>query len=422
MSGTVHVGYVLKMYPRLSETFILNEILELERQGARVTVFSLRPAREGRFHRRLADVAAEVLYLPSRGPADLLSQIGAQRDGLRGSRRTLGELFWEEIERDENPSIRGLGHALDLAREAKARGVQHLHAHFATAAADAARAAGRLAGIPYSVTAHAKDIYLDAHDPAQMRRRLGDAAFLVTVCEANREPVQRLAGEATPVYRIYNGLNLEEFPLRRPPRARDVFRILAVGRLVTKKGFDVLIDSCSSLRERGLTFETRIVGDGDLGPELRAQIQGAHLSDVVKLVGPQPNEVVREEMEGADVFALPCRIAGDGNRDALPTVLLEAQALGLPFVSTPVTGIPEIAGGGDAGRLVPENSPEDLAAALAELAAQPAARESLSRAGRARAEELFDIQANVALLLARFRESAGVAPAREAVTECTPST
>ncbi len=411
---SLHLGYVLKMYPRLSETFIVNEILELERQGARVTVFSLRTPREGRFHEKLARVAADVVYLPDVPPADLLARIAAARDRLDPVRHELGRLLWEEIERTHTPSVKALGKALVLLDEARARGIDHLHAHFATSAADAARACRRLGGPTYSITAHAKDIYLHAHDAGQMQRRLADAAFLVTVCDANVPALEAACAGSVPVHRIYNGLDLSEFaPAGGPDRPDDeALRVVGVGRLVPKKGFDDLLRATRHLVNEGLAVRCRIVGDGAERGALESLADELELRGHVDFLGAVPNGRVRDELRAADVMALPCRVADDGNRDALPTVLLEALALGVPFVSTPVTGIPEIAGKEDGGILVPEGRADRLAVELARLAGAPELRAELGRRGRARAERLFDGTANVRALLDRF-ESVAAQPARE---------
>lgn len=417
-----HVGYVLKMYPRLSETFIVNEILQLERLGARVTIYSLRAAREGRFHEKLSRVKADVIYLDDRTPVDLLRHVARHRERLEGARDVLAEMLWNEITASDSPSVKLVGKAIDVADDAAARGIDHLHAHFATSAADVARGASRLSGIPYSVTAHAKDIYLDAHDPDRLRSRLRDGAFVVTVCDANRAWIDSVAGEGARVRRIYNGLDLEEFA-PRDRRPDGTLRILGVGRLVPKKGFDTLVRSCASLARRGVPFDCRIAGDGEEGDALRRLVAGEGMESHVRFLGPLPNERVREEMHAADVMALPCRITDDGNRDALPTVLLEALALELPFVSTPVTGIPEIAGDEEGGLLVPPDDPEALAEALAALHADPERRLALGRAGRGRALALFDGRRSAADLLSLFRGGSDAAAGAAAGAEpCVSST
>jgi glycosyltransferase involved in cell wall biosynthesis len=401
-----HVGYVLKMYPRFSETFIVNEILELERRGARVTVFSLRVPREGRFHEKISRVAAEVVYLPNRSVHELVNLVAEQRDQLAPTKRVLSSYLWEQIEGDGPLSLAYVSKAIDVAAEVRARGIQHLHAHFATSATAVARMASRLACIPYSFTAHAKDIYLETHSLDRLRRFMADASFVVTVCDANCTPLARIGRGRGDVRRIYNGLDLEEF--RPAPAARSArFTILGVGRLIPKKGFDTLVESCRLLKKRGLDFQCRIAGTGPDEEDLAARIRRDETGDMVELAGPLPNERVRAEISAADVVALPARVAEDGNRDALPTVLLEAMALETPFVSTPVTGIPEIAGANETGLLVPPDRPDLLADVLASLAESPGLRQSLGRAGRSRVRNLFDVRHSVSELLRLFETSGG---------------
>lgn len=401
----LHVGYVLKMYPRLSETFIVNEILELERQGARVTVFSLRVPQEGRFHEKLARVRADVVYLPAPTVQESLELVAAHAPGLASVRDRLGATLWEILESGELRRLKLLAQAVALHAELSRRGVQHLHAHFATSSTEVAALASGLSGIPFSFTAHAKDIYLDAHDYARLSERIRRASFVVTVCDANRRHLEAFGGHGTPVHRIYNGLDLAEF---RPQvrRSNGTPEILGVGRLVPKKGFDTLVRACRLLADRGRTFRCRIVGDGDERERLQDLVERMDLRDVVELAGALPNERVRTGMSQADLVVLPCRVAEDGNRDALPTVLLEAMALETPVVSTPVTGIPEIVGDDEAGVIVPPDDPERLAESVEVLLDDPDRRRRCGRAGRARAERLFDVRASVGELHDLFRRSA----------------
>jgi glycosyltransferase involved in cell wall biosynthesis len=416
----LHVGYVLKVYPRFSETFIVNEILELERQGARVTVFSLRLPREGRFHSQLAQVAADVHYLPDLSPGEVLRRLAAAGDGGAPDRVRLGDLAWDEIAREGSRGIRHVGQALALRDLARELGVRHLHAHFGTSATTVARLASRVSGIPFSFTAHAKDIYLEANPSTLLAGHVREASFVVTVCRANRDHLQRLPAGDTPIHVIYNGLDLETFQ-PRPRSANGTFEILSVGRLVPKKGLDTLLRACRILSDRGLAFRCRIVGQGEEEENLRALAAELELGDRVEIPGPWPSDRVRSEMATADVFALPARVADDGNRDALPTVLLEAAALELPSVSTPVTGIPEILGDDEAGILVPVDKPEALAEALARLAEDPVLRRRLGQGGRRRALERFDVKVSVRLLLDRFRESAEAAEGEPAFPHSAPS-
>lgn len=406
----VHVGYVLKVYPRLSETFIVNELLELERQGGRVTVFSLRLPQEGRFHEKLARVAADVVYVPALTTHDLAVFATDNAAELAPARERLGNALWDIMASGDVRRVKYFSQAVALHLEAVRRGVQHLHAHFATSSTAVASLVSEFSGIPFSFTAHAKDIYLDAHDLTLLEDRLRRARFAVTVCDANLRHLRETFGDAGRVERIYNGLDIEEF---RPPGEKtpnEVPEILGVGRLVPKKGFDTLLDACAVLARDGFRFRCRIVGDGTERAALEGRIRSLGLAERVQLTGALSNERVHRMISQADVMALPCRVAEDGNRDALPTVLLEALALGTPVVSTPVTGIPEILGG-EAGSLVPPDDPDALAGELRRFLGDPALRVRCGEAGRLRAGRLFDIRRNVARLHDLFRESAAAAAA-----------
>jgi glycosyltransferase involved in cell wall biosynthesis len=402
----LHVGYVLKVYPRLSETFIVNEILELERRGIRVTVFSLRLPKDGRFHEKLARVRADVVYLPEPTPQELFDLIIENRGLFEPIQSRLGAVVWEFVRQGNREGLKLLGKAVSLLLSLRERGVQHLHAHFGTIATDTAMLVSRLSGIPYSFTAHAKDIYQEGVDLALLRQRMENARFVVTVCDANRRHLENLVPTSSPIRRIYNGIDLAEFQPLQGDR-NGTFEILAVTRLVPKKGMDTLIRACALLNQGGLDFRCSIVGEGPEREALELLVRESSVADRVSMLGALPDSRVRDAMARADVMALPARIAPDGNRDALPTVLLEALALGLPTVSTPIGGIAEIVDGGSVGELVPPDRPDLLARVLATLAGNPARREWMRRAGIVRARELFDVRKNVGELVKQFERSVG---------------
>ncbi|HWL96346.1 MAG TPA: glycosyltransferase family 4 protein [Nocardioidaceae bacterium] len=384
------IGYVLKMYPRFSETFIVNEILALEAAGERLDIFSLRLPVDGRFHEQLADVRAPVTYLPHQlKPAELWEVL--QR-GLHALPRLSVDL----------PDVLALGVndaacAVQLAMLVRDLGITHLHAHFASVATDVARVAARLAGVGYSFTAHAKDIYHESVEPARMRRKLADASAVVTVSDYNRRHLQRTYGHAADhVVRIYNGINLEQFSFD-PPRDRPPV-VAAVGRLVEKKGFTHLVDAVAEMVRADREVRLHIVGAGDQQPALRAQVDALGLGDEVRFLGALPQAQAREVVRGAAVLAAPCVVGADGNRDGLPTVLLEAMALGTPCVATPVTGVPEAIRHGETGVIVPEADGHALAGALSTLLDDGALRRRLAANARALVEWEFDIRRNSARL------------------------
>jgi len=391
------IGYVLKRYPRHSETFVVNEILAHEAAGQAIEIFALRPVEETHFQDQLGRVRAPVTRIRDRfsGPEHLWEHLKAARDELPGAWAALAGL-------DGVASGQDVAQALELALETRRRGVVHLHAHFGTVSTSVARIAAALAGIGYSFTAHAKDIYHRYAEPQHLDCKLRDADVAVTVSDYNLAHLEDAFGTSN-VVRVYNGLDLARFA-HRPPRD-DAREILAVGRLVEKKGFHILIEALSLLREAGRTPVCRIVGSGEERADLLAQIEASNLADTVRLEGPRPQAEVIELMRGAAVLACPCVVGSDGNRDGLPTVLLESMALGLPVISTEVVGIPELVRDGETGLLVPEADPRALADALARALDDAALRGALSGRARALIETEFDVERSAAALRGLFADA-----------------
>lgn len=430
------IGYVLKMYPRFSETFVLNEILELERRGVTVRIFSLLKPDDGRFHARLARVKARVTYLPEYPRHQFLAVWPSCRALIRRDpRRFLRNLLYALLHPREL-GLKQFLRACVLSQELIQEPVDHLHAHFASAATSVALLAHLFTGIPYTFTAHAKDIYLESIDTRLQSDKLRLANFVVTVSEFNRSYLSDLItqdahphasdwldGRAPPapsrpsIRRLYNGVDLIQFqpvPLASAERSRTPV-ILSVGRLIEKKGFEDLIRACAILRAGGPNFTCEIVGKGPRESTLTHLIQDLGLSSTVILAGPTPVEDVVASYARATVFALPCIVGADGNRDGTPTVLLEAMAMGLPVVSTRLTGIPEIVDDGSTGLLVPERDPAALAAALSRLLADPDLRLSMGSLARAKVQREFDLRNNVAVLHGWFAESIGQSQPLETV-------
>ncbi|HEY5979873.1 MAG TPA: glycosyltransferase [Microlunatus sp.] len=408
------VGYVTKMFPRFSETFILTEVLNVERLGVDVLIFSLRPPADGRFHAGLAELNAPVTYLTSSGirAADLWTELAAAAAELGDLGPHLPELLRLDV-RD------GL-QAVQLARHVRRRGVTHLHAHFASAGTSVARVAAAIAGITYGFTAHAKDIFHADVDREDLRHKLRDATDVVTVSDFNLAFLRTEFGaDARAARRVYNGLDLSGFPFTSP--AERPTTIAAVGRLVEKKGFGDLLDAVALLLAEGRDVELVLVGSGEQEPALHAQASRLGLGGRLRMVGGLPQHRVAEIVGQAAVFAAPCVVGADGNRDGLPTVLLEAMALGTPCVGTPVTGIPEVITHEVTGLLVPQRDPRALAAALTRILDDADLRVGLSKAARDLIETEFDARRQSRLVAAGFALSAvrprvESAPARRAPT------
>lgn len=404
------VGYVLKMYPRFSETFIVHEILQQEAAGTHVEIFSLRLPIDGRFHEALARVQAPVTYLSREHKASLFWS--ALREAAREV-PTITDHLEELLAAPEDEALA----AVELAGAIRRSGLEHLHAHFGSIAAEVARLAARLTGITYSFTAHAKDIFHEDVVPAELATKLREAHTAVTVSEFNKAHLRTEFGpDAAGVVRLYNSVDLEAFPFATKGETSGPARIAAVGRLVEKKGFGDLVTAVAALVDEGRDVHLDLVGTGPLEAALTEQVRELGLTDHVTMRGALPQTSVREIVADASVFAAPCVIGADGNRDGLPTVLLEALALGTPAVSTPVTGIPEIVRHEETGLLVPESDPTALAAALARTLDDPAGSAERSRAARALLEADFDFRDHAVTLQGIFREaiaSRADAPTRE---------
>jgi glycosyltransferase involved in cell wall biosynthesis len=416
LTEPLRVGFVVKRYPRYSETFIVREILAHEEAGVAIDIFALRAANDGHFQDLIARVQAPVnyLYFPSEGalPEALTSATVLAshfwKSLVDASRLVPG--LWAALEGVQGEEARHVYQAVELACHVYRKGIRHLHAPFASDAATIARLGARLAGISYSFTARAKDIFHESVQHEDLRRKLRDAAGVVTVSDYHLHYLRQTYGPlATHVQRIYNGLDLEEFPYRAPHDRPPV--IVAIGRLVEKKGFADLVEACALLAGRGRQFMCRIIGHGALKDPLRDQVERLGLRGRVELTGPRPQSDIIKEVQGAAVVAAPCVVGKDGDRDGLPNVIQEALALGTPVVTTDVTGIPEVVRDGDTGLQVPQYSPAALAGAIERLLRDRDLRVHLAARGRRLIEAEFDIRRNTARRRALFQAAAdGTAP------------
>lgn len=386
----------MKRYPRFSETFIVNEILAHEAAGQSVEIVSLYPPNDTHFQDAIARVRAPVTYLSADGlrAHDFWNQMQQSASRLPG--------FWSELEQARGAVAREVHQAARLAVLVGERGIRLLHAHFASTATEVARLAARFASVPYTFTAHAKDIFHSSAVEEDLQRKLAHADGVLTVSDYNLRHLQGRFGQvADKVERLYNGLHLGRFTFDNSDRVEP--RIVSVGRLIEKKGFDVLIEACALLRQEALEFSCEIIGTGEKAEELQAQIERLNLAGHVRLMGPRPQAEIVECVRRGMVFAAPCVVGRDGNADGLPTVLIEAMALGVPCVSTDVTGIPELVRDGETGLMVPQQDAAQLSAALRRLLTQAGLRAQLAEAGRRLVERQFDINRNAAAQRAWFQ-------------------
>jgi glycosyltransferase involved in cell wall biosynthesis len=338
-----------------------------------------------------------VTYLPQAGRTLELW------DALRDGQEVLGGSVAQRLPELLLEAPGDAAQAVRLAILVRERGIDHLHAHFGSVSTTVARLAARLAGITYSFTAHAKDIFHEEVDPADMERKLSDAAAVVTVSDYNLDYLRTWSGpSAARVRRIYNGIDLASFA-PATPRERPAV-VVGVGRLVEKKGFDHLVDAIDLLAREGRQVRLDLIGTGAVEDALRAQVDRLGLGDAVRFLGPLPQERIREAVTHAAVLAAPCVVGADGNRDGLPTVILESLALGTPVVATPVTGIPEAVDDEITGLLVPEGDAAALARAIARLLDDPELRCRFACTGRKLVEGRFDSRRNTTLLREMFHQ------------------
>ena len=419
------VAYIVKSWPRLSETFILNEVAALERQGVSLRIFSIKEPNREPVHDGVAQVRAKVTYLDL--PRHWTSALPANaRSFWRWPGRycrTLAEASATVIRHRRLAALRHFLKAGYLADMLFREPVAHLHAHFATSPSLVAMFTHQLSGVPYSLTAHAKDIYVNR--PDLIRAEIGRAQAVVTCTDYNRRYLlSRFRSACDGKLRcIYHGLDLSQFKFRGPA-ARDAGPlILSVARLVEKKGLSNLIAAAEILRRRGRRFRVEIIGNGALRQALEARIGEFALNDRVRLLGAQSHEAVHQAYHRASVFALPCVVTANGDRDGIPNVLLEAMASGVPVVATRVSGIPELIESERDGLLVEPNSPEKLADAIDRLLKHPELGEGLARAARSKIEADFSVEDGARQLLELFRRDGGspvlvpeTAPERSVVT------
>ncbi len=387
-------AYVLKMYPRFSETFIVSEILAREAAGDRIEIFSLRPPNDPRFHPELARVQAPVTYIdrPTK-TIDLWESLKAA--GAAGLTAALARVFPQLAAAEPDDAVQ----AVTLATVLQRRNIRHIHVHFASAAASVARLASAITGIPFSFTAHAVDIFHDSVNAEDLRLKLQEAHHAVTISRFNVRYLRRRFPSATArLHLVRNGLELDRFPYRDPRPPGGIVRVAAVGRLVEKKGFQYLVPAAAELLGQGLKVELRIAGTGRLEEELATSIDRLGLDHQVRLLGPQTQDQVLDLLDASDIFMAPCVVGADGNADGMPTVLLEAMATGVPCISTAVTGIPEVIRNGTTGLLVRPGNPHALARAVQKLASPRVDRVTLARNARALIEEDYDVKRQAGLL------------------------
>ncbi len=397
--------YVLKRFPKVSETFVQGEIQELLAQGEEVTVCSLlRPHRGEPRHPGADDLASRTIYVPE-GPARFPHLVGASIRALAVRPRLAWPalawcLGWAIRDREVH-HVKRFGEACWLLSRIPGH-PDHLHAHFAHGATTVALLLGRLTARPFSFTGHARDIFQLVH-PELLAAKLREARFAVAVSEHGRDHIRRAAlpADRGKVAVVRNGVDQTRFgPRGSPPDGDPV--VLVVARLVPKKGVDTLVEAANLLGARGIRFRIDVVGDGPLRPQLERRASDLQLDGRMRFRGALTHPQVREAYERATVFALACRRTAKGDQDGLPVAIVEAMSVGVPVVSTPVGGVPEVVTDGVSGLLVSPDDPEAMADAVCRLLGDSELRLRLVRGGLEVAAA-FDRSSTVARVRSLFR-------------------
>ncbi len=388
------VAYVMSRFPKLTETFVLDEILELERRGVSVEVFPLWRESTDIVHPEARPIVSRAHFTPTLNSAILrdnaLSLLRAPmlylgtlatlvRANLRSPRFLLGALAI-------------FPKACSFAMRMRALEVQHLHAHFASHPAAAAFVVGRLAGIPWSFTAHGSDLH---REQAMLREKVDEAKFVVAISQFNRRFILERVGEsfADKIRVIHCGVDLDRHA--RGESNPGTLEIGCIGTLHAVKGQRFLLDACAGLSKLGVAWRCHLIGDGPDRRALESQTRRLGLGGRVVFHGSCERERVRALLAAMDVVVAPSVPTPDGRREGIPVVLMEAGACGIALVASRLSGIPELVVDGETGLLVEPGDAQGLVRALARIASEPETRERLGRAVRQRIESDFCLERNV---------------------------
>jgi colanic acid/amylovoran biosynthesis glycosyltransferase len=401
------MAYVASQFPKLTETFILREVMKMEERGFAVSLYSIRPRPTGRLHAMAQPYLEKTHYAPWFGLAHIAACYSLTVRRPASVARALGFLVHDSVMHARDPMLVvknfvALPKMFLFTRDMDRAGVAHIHGHFANIPTTAAAFAARVLGIRYSFTGHAWDIFLPRNQHG-LADKIHDAVFVATCTGFNERLLKSLCypGDHTRIMLNHHGLDLS---LYHPTATRDTKRIIAGGSLVEQKGLCYLVEAAALLRDRGLDFLIEIVGDGPLREELSQQISMLRLGNVVKLVGSMPHEELMERMRTSAMVVLPSIETSDGFMDGIPNILIESLALAVPVVSSRLSGIPELVTDGETGLLVEQRNAVALADALEMLLRDPGRGTTMGRAGRARVESMFDLDRNTAALVERFEE------------------
>jgi colanic acid/amylovoran biosynthesis glycosyltransferase len=394
-----HFAYLFERFPSFGQTFCYREVAEMLRQGMQPPIFAIRRPKDEPPQDWDPQIVARVHYLPEE--AQLVPEI----DRALKRKQLRKEIVDLVTEWGRRPDFLRLYQAIYVGVRLQELGVRQVHAHFAGMAARTAFWIKKFFGISFSFTGHANDIFAPRDFEIGLHKLMESASAIVTVSDyAARFLKDRFPTSSAKIHCIYNGLDLSQF--RRADFSGAIPSIVAVGRLIEKKGFGDLVRACDLLKNRGREFHCQIIGEGPLEKELRAQIEELGLQTDVTLAGPQPQKQIVSQLAAAWVLVLPCIAEKSGAMDNLPTVIMEGMAAGLPVISTPIGGVPEMVVDNETGFVVPSGDVVALADAIEKVIVDLARARKLGQAGHERAQNLFSIEKTVRELRTLFRSDA----------------
>ena len=388
---------VLKGYPRISETFISNEILLLESLGFHIHIISMRHPREAFNHASVKNIKASVDYLPSTILNHLLPLwyhnliLAFKKPKIYLKAAKKAAVRWMRTRK--TATIKHLLQAGYLVHKClPGKNIIHFHAHFAHSPTSVALFSSLLSSIPFSFFAHAKDIYTS--DQRQLKEKIDMARFVVTCTKYNKNYLSQLVGKSTtPIFCVYHGINLDYFsPKLNNIECKPPYKLLTVARMTEKKGLENVYHALAILRDKKIKFMHTLIGEGDDNDKILKLIKKLELKKVTELRGTLTHEDVIKHYANADLFVLGCQIARNGDRDGIPNVMAESMAMNLPVVATNVSGIPEFLENRVSGMMVPQKDPKALARAMEAVLTDDDLRKQVTMEAKKRVTRKFNNQ------------------------------
>lgn len=406
MKGEPCVAYIMSRFPNLTETFVVYEIVSLERQGIRVEVFPLLRTPQDVVQPEAEDIIQRAHYHPFLS----LRILAANLYFLKRSPANYFKTLWEILRGtwgSANFFIGAIGifpKSVRFAYEMEQQGVTHVHAHFANHPTVAALIIHRLIGIPFSFTAHGHDIHVERR---MLAHKIEASSFAVTISAYNKKLMLEECENMNPekVRVIHCGTDLEVFAPRESSERDSRFTIICIGSLLEVKGHRYLVEACARLKVKGLDLLVHLVGQGSLLGVLKDQVNKAGLQENFRFNGPLPRPRVIELLAASDVIVQSSVHTARGAREGIPVSLMEGMASGLPVVASGISGIPELVENDVSGFLVPPRDSFALADALERLHGQPELRRKMGLAGRERVRRDFNLHRNAATLIEMFKQA-----------------